>query len=186
MNQERNDRSFKGVPLLLVVLLVLPLAAKLMPVAGPKPPRCESPLFFELKGDVAWPGVFAACKPSDLVDWTNAKEVFQTPAGRDSETREISLRSGTTVDVKKIEGGTALFSLEEMSPFFKTTLGIPILINTADSEALTAVPGIGLKLAHRIVWERDRRGGFHKIEELLTVGGIGPGLYGRIKPHLAL
>ena len=97
----------------------------------------------------------------------------------------MSLSSGTSLDVK-IEAGKAFLSQGEMSPFYKTTLGIPIRINAANLDAFTAVPGIGLKLAHRIVWERDRRGGFRRVEELMTVSGIGPSLYKRIKPHLAL
>jgi hypothetical protein len=185
MNQERNDRSFKGIPLLLFLLLAFSLAARMMPVAGPKPVRCEGPVFLELKGDVAWPGVLAACKPPDLSGGTPAKEVFMALTGRDTEPGASALRSGSTLEVT-IEAGTSLFSIGEMSPFYKTTLGIPILINDAKPDALTAVPGIGLTLAHRIVQERDRRGGFRRIEELMTVGGIGPGLYRRIKPHLAL
>ncbi len=185
MNQQSNHRPFKGIPLLLVLLLVLPLAARMMPVAGPKPLRCESPVFVELKGNVAWPGVFAICKPLDLSDWPATKRVSGAFMGRDPETGAVSLRSGATLDVK-IEAGKAILSLGEMSPFYKATLGIPILINTANADAFTAVPGIGLKLAHRIVWERDRRGGFRKIEELMTVSGIGPSLYGRIRPHLGL
>jgi competence protein ComEA len=185
MNQQSNHRPFKGIPLLLVLLLVLPLAARMMPVAGPKPLRCKSPVFVEFKGDVAWPGVFATCKPLDLSDWPATIRVFGAPMERDTETGAISLKSGTSLDVK-IEAGKAILSPGEMSPFYKATLGIPILINAANPDALAAVPGIGLKLAHRIVWERDRRGGFRRVEELMTVSGIGPSLYKRIKPHLAL
>jgi competence ComEA-like helix-hairpin-helix protein len=185
MSHKRNDRPFEGIPLLLVLLLVLPLAAGMIPLTGPQPLRCESPVFVELKGDVAWPGVFAACGPSDLSGWPAAKRVFGALVRRDAETGAIALRSGTTFDVR-IEAGTAFFSPGEMPPFYKATLGIPIPINEANPDALTAVPGIGLKLAHRIVWERDRRGGFRRVEELMTVSGIGPSLYRRIKPHLAL
>ena len=86
MNQKSNDRPFKGIPLLLVLLLVLPLAARTRPAAGPKPLRCESAVFVELKGDVAWPGVFATCKPLDLSDWPATKGVFAALMGRDTET----------------------------------------------------------------------------------------------------
>jgi competence protein ComEA len=185
MNRQSNHKPFKGIPLLLVLLLVLPLAARMMPVAGPKALRCESPVFVELKGDVARPGVFATCKPLDLSDWPATKRVFGAPMGKKTETGGIFLMSGTTFDVK-IEAGKAILAPGEMSPFYKTTLGIPILINAADPDALSAVPGIGLKLAYRIVEERDRRGGFKRVEELMTVSGIGPSLYKRIKPHLAL
>jgi DNA uptake protein ComE-like DNA-binding protein len=185
MNQKSNDKSYQGIPLLLVLLLVLLLAAKTVHVPGAKPVRCQSPVFVELKGDVAWPRVVAACEPLDLSDGATAKWVFGVRLGGDLKTGAGPLRSGTALDVK-IEGGKVSLSKAEMSPFYKATLGIPILINDANPDALTAVPGIGLKLARRIVWERDRRGGFRRFEELMTISGIGPGLYKRIRPHLAL
>jgi competence protein ComEA len=185
MNRENSDRRFEGIPLLLFLLLALPLAAGIIPGAGPKPQRCENPVFLELKGDVAWPGVLASCKPLDLFDGSAMKRVLGALPARDTVMDGISLKSGNGVDVK-IEAGKAFLSPGEMSPFYKATLGIPIPINAANPEALTAVPGIGLKLAHRIVRERDRRGGFKRVEELMTVSGIGPNLYKRIKPHLAL
>jgi hypothetical protein len=185
MSRKSNDRSYQGIPLLLVSLLVLPLAARTAQVPGPKPVRCPSPVFVELKGDVPWPSVFAACEPLDLSDGSTAKRVFGDLVVGDVRIGAGSLGSGTTLDVK-IEAGKVFLSTGEMSPFYKATLGIPILINDANPDALTAVPGIGLKLARRIVWERDRRGGFRRVEELMTISGIGPGLYKRIKPHLAL
>ncbi len=185
MNQESCNRSSKGVPLLLALLLGLSLAGRMMPVVGAKPLRCERTVFVEFKGDVAWPGVFAACETLDLTEWAAARGGVGALVGTGIEAGAVFWGSGTAFDVK-VEAGKAFLSPGEMSPFYKATLGIPIQINTANPEALTAVPGIGLSLAHRIVRERDRRGGFRGVEELMAVSGIGAGLYKRIRPHLSL
>lgn len=51
----------------------------------------------------------------------------------------------------------------------------PVNLNTADAEALTALPGIGEELAARIVEYREEHGPFKTVEELTEVPGIGQG-----------
>jgi competence ComEA-like helix-hairpin-helix protein len=52
--------------------------------------------------------------------------------------------------------------------------GEPLELNTAAVGDLQLLPGVGPKLAQRIVDERERRGGFHNIEQLSEVKGVGP------------
>lgn len=49
----------------------------------------------------------------------------------------------------------------------------PLNLNLATIEQLEALPGVGPSLAGAIVAERDRRGGFRSVEDLLAVRGIG-------------
>ena len=51
--------------------------------------------------------------------------------------------------------------------------GAPVNLNTATSEDLDALPGIGPALAAAILRERERRGGFTSVEQLRDVRGIG-------------
>ena len=51
----------------------------------------------------------------------------------------------------------------------------PVNLNTADAEALTALPGIGEELAARIVEYREENGPFETAEDLTKVSGIGQG-----------
>ena len=50
-------------------------------------------------------------------------------------------------------------------------------INRATAEDLQAVSGIGPALAQRILDEREARKGFHFLEELMDVSGIGEKRY---------
>ena len=45
-------------------------------------------------------------------------------------------------------------------------------LNTATLEQLDALPGIGPVLAGRIIEFREKRGGFRRVEELLSIPGI--------------
>nr|WP_326175982.1 helix-hairpin-helix domain-containing protein [uncultured Oscillibacter sp.] len=51
----------------------------------------------------------------------------------------------------------------------------PVNLNTADAEALTALPGIGEELARRIVEYREEHGPLEAVEDLTEVSGIGQG-----------
>lgn len=46
-------------------------------------------------------------------------------------------------------------------------------LNSATRRQLESISGIGPGMAHRIIVERNRRGGFRKIEDLLKIQGVG-------------
>ncbi|MBI4820182.1 MAG: DUF655 domain-containing protein [Deltaproteobacteria bacterium] len=49
---------------------------------------------------------------------------------------------------------------------------------------LSLVPGIGAKLAQRIVEDRERNGPFRSVEEVDRVRGIGPVLTRRLSEYV--
>ena len=59
-------------------------------------------------------------------------------------------------------------------------------INTADTTAFIALPGIGSKLSQRIITFRDKLGGFYKIEQVGETFGLPDSTYQKIKPRLIL
>lgn len=59
-------------------------------------------------------------------------------------------------------------------------------VNTASAEQLTALPGVGPKLAARIVEHRQKEGAFHSVQDLLTVKGIGEKNLSKIQGYLTL
>ncbi len=69
----------------------------------------------------------------------------------------------------------------------KITPGISFLdINTADTSAFIALPGIGSKLAGRIVNFRNKLGGFYSIEQVGETFGLADSTFQKIKPYLRL
>ena len=59
-------------------------------------------------------------------------------------------------------------------------------INSADTSAFIALPGIGSKLAARIVNFRDKLGGFYSIEQVKETFGLPDSTFQKIKENLAL
>ncbi len=57
-------------------------------------------------------------------------------------------------------------------------------VNAAPPEELARLPGVGPSTARKIVEERERRGGFRTVEELLDVKGIGPAKLARMRPYV--
>ena len=50
-------------------------------------------------------------------------------------------------------------------------------LNAADAWMLTAIPGVGEKIAARVIAYREENGGFVDVRELMRVEGIGEKLY---------
>jgi competence protein ComEA len=63
---------------------------------------------------------------------------------------------------------------------------LSIDINNADTTAFIALPGIGSKLAARIVNFRDKLGGFYSIEQVGETFGLPDSTFQKIKPLLQL
>lgn len=59
-------------------------------------------------------------------------------------------------------------------------------INLADTSAFIALPGIGSKLASRIVNFRDKLGGFYSIEQVSETFGLPDSTFQKIKQYLEL
>ena len=59
-------------------------------------------------------------------------------------------------------------------------------LNTATVAQLETLPGVGVKLAERIVDYRTKNGGFKKIEDLMNVRGIGEKNFLKLKPFITV
>ena len=57
-------------------------------------------------------------------------------------------------------------------------------INSASAEQLSALPGIGAKLAARIVEHRQKSGAFKSVQELMNVKGVGEKNFEKLQPYL--
>jgi competence protein ComEA len=79
-------------------------------------------------------------------------------------------------------------SAADAAPKTKKADGLTTLINInrADAAELQKLPGIGAKMAQRILDERTLRGPFKTIDELRRVPGIGPKTLEKLRPYVVV
>lgn len=65
-------------------------------------------------------------------------------------------------------------------------LGKPLDVNLAGAQDWALLPGIGPRLASRIVAFRQQHGHFQSPDELVRVRGIGPRMLAKLRPHLTV
>src|SRR6476620_4474232 len=76
--------------------------------------------------------------------------------------------------------------------FFKTPYEKPehklavVDVNSADTSALIALPGIGSKLAQRIVNFRDKLGGFYSVDQIAETYGLPDSTFQKLKPYFGV
>lgn len=184
MNLEINDRAI-GFLVLLSFLLVLCFLNTILTHSRPPGASSEGDFFIEVSGDVESPGVYRFDYPPNIMNLMDKAGALNLDMARPQRFIEGPLSTGKVVTVCQ-EALNTRFVLSEMSAFYKITLGIPISLNKESETGLTALPGIGPGLAKAIVRERTERGGFQRLRDVLSVKGIGPKLYERIRPYVVL
>ena len=63
---------------------------------------------------------------------------------------------------------------------------VQVNLNTATVADLQELPGVGAKVAARIVEYRQKQGPFKRIEELMNVQGIGEKSFLKLRPQLTV
>ena len=66
------------------------------------------------------------------------------------------------------------------------TTTAPVNLNTATAEQLATIPGVGPKMAERIIDYRQKNGGFKKVEDLMNVSGVGEKSFLKMKPLITV
>ncbi|MEP6617449.1 MAG: helix-hairpin-helix domain-containing protein [Ginsengibacter sp.] len=69
---------------------------------------------------------------------------------------------------------------------FREQTAVPFDINSADTTLFISLPGIGSKLAQRIISFRDKLGGFASIDQVGETFGLPDSTFQKIKPKLLL
>ncbi|HBF43954.1 MAG TPA: hypothetical protein DDW42_10090 [Desulfobacteraceae bacterium] len=179
-----NDTASAGL-LLLLFLLAIHLIKILSGQLVPDTSFCEENVYVQMSGDVASSGVYGFCQTPCLKDLLIRAGGRVPKVEKGLRSIDVLFHSGVKVDVRT-DGQKLHIFKDEMSAFYKTTLGIPISLNSETLNGLTAIPGIGFEIASGIIRERDRRGRFMKVDEILSVKGIVPTLYKKICPYLIL
>ena len=98
------------------------------------------------------------------------------------------LAARTVVLVALVIGAQAWLVAQKAQPAKGDAATTPavININTATVEQLDTLPGVGPKVAARIIEYRQKNGQFKKIEDLMNVRGIGEKNFLKIRNRLTV
>ncbi len=156
-------------------------------------------IYVFLCGSVKNPGVYGVEKGSRINDLLNEAGGFTDYADKNYLNLARELADGERIYVPSvfetdeldtkdnILGAGANKPVTEenvnMDPEAEDSL---ININTADKEALVALPGIGESRAADIIEYRKKIGNFKSIEEIKNISGIGESVYARIKNYICV
>ncbi len=179
-----NDITTGGLLMLLLVLAINLLKGGFSP-AEPDRTAPYKEILIQVSGDIKNPGIYGYHHPPHLMELVTNAGGPNLRSRKPVMLKDILLSSGRRIEVMGKGEKTKIIE-SEMSPFHKITLALPIWLNRETMEGLTAVPGIGLKTAGNIVFERAKKGGFKRLEDLRSVKGIGPVMYDKIRLYLAL
>lgn len=145
-------------------------------------------------GEVNSPGVVSLKEKARIVDAIDA-------AGGKTENADLTkinlayiLEDGVQIYVPKIgekanekesyitdEAGEGVITDELVSTEKKAS---KVNINTANSEKLQTIPGVGQATAEKIIKYRNEKGKFQKAEDIKNVEGIGDSKYEKMKDYI--
>jgi competence ComEA-like helix-hairpin-helix protein len=129
------------------------------------------------KGDVQDQGVASCIKPVEVVE----EEGERLGCASDATLRVCGhrLKPGDRLDLRQCQhlpGG--------MKPSTRLALDLPMLLNRASIRDLQLLKGIGPSLSAAIVAERQMRGRFNSVDDLIDVKGIGEKRLQKFRPYL--
>jgi competence protein ComEA len=135
-------------------------------------------IFVHIEGAVNSPGIKKVPKGTRLFEVIN----FASGECKDADISKINLAS-IVKDEQKIyvpykESELTNASAKENSKY--------ININSASSEDLQRLEGIGPSMAERILDYREEVGYFGSIEDIKNVSGIGEAKYNKIKDYITI
>ena len=157
-------------------------------VAMPKPSKSAlisvkpESIFVHVAGAVKHPGVYAAPKGVRIFELVALAGGFADKADQSSVNLARTVEDGEQISILK-SGDAASALVSSLTP---SAAGSKVNINRATPAELESLPGVGPKLAGRIMDWRTSNGGFNHVADLLEVGGIGDKLYAAIKPMVML
>ncbi len=140
----------------------------------------EEKIFVEVQGAVNAPGVF------EVEKGTRVFSLISLAGGLspDADTRDLN-QAAAASDGEKIyirrEGEEELSGSSDGA-----SNDGKVNINTADSNTLMALPGIGEAKAKLILDYRQKNGRFQSIEDITKISGIKGGLYEKIKDRITV
>jgi competence protein ComEA len=149
-----------------------------------RPVPTEKPLVIQVTGAVPRPGVYALAQGSRVQDAISAAGGFLIDADKTGINLARALADGEQLDIPYISSSSPVIQ-DASTPAATAATSVSnaelININTASSDELDTLPGIGPTTAQKIIDYRTQNGPFISIEDIINVSGIGPGTYEKLK-----
>lgn len=138
-------------------------------------------IYVDIGGAVEKPGVYRVAVNTRLYEVIEMAGGLTEEADADSVNRASFVEDGQKIiiPVKGSDGAAG----DMTSPSYGTTNAGLININTASHDELTTLNGIGDVMADRIIEYRSTTP-FRKKEDIMSVNGIGSGIYDKIKDKI--
>lgn len=140
-------------------------------------------IFVDISGAVAEPGVYQVASDTRLYEVIEMAGGLTEDADADSVNRASFVEDGQKIIIPE-KGDTASVSAASDSA---SAAGISadglININTASADQLKTLNGIGDTMAQRIIEYRTSNA-FKSKEDIMSVKGIGSGIYDKIKDRI--
>jgi competence protein ComEA len=139
-----------------------------------------SRLYVDVAGEVRRPGLYRVARGSRIAVAVQMAGGFTGRAETTQVNLAAPLQDGQQVIVPPRGGGGAAGGPVGLGAAGKR----PVSLSTATADDLDSLDGIGPTLAGRIVEYRQAHGGFHSIDELRQVDGIGDKRFQQLKKAL--
>lgn len=140
-------------------------------------------IYVDIGGQVKNPGVYT------VKEGTRLFEVIEKAGGltEDAFIDQVN-RAEVVTDGQKIvipSAGDVQQSLPQQTSSGKNVSGL-VNINSADSQTLQEIPGVGPATAEKIIAYRTENGRFSSIEDLKNVSGIGDKTFEKMKDKITV
>jgi competence protein ComEA len=139
-------------------------------VASTSPTPSPALVLVDVAGWVRRPGVYEFHEGDRVIDALHAAGGARPGAALETLNLAAPLTDGTQILVPK---QNAISSAPSSAPVGGTGATTKVNVNTASSEELQTLPGIGEVLAQSIIDYRTQNGPFASIDDLVEVSGIG-------------
>ena len=112
------------------------------------------------------------------------KEITITPHIEETPTEQTKISSVKTTSRIKTTAPVTKPHTTRSTAIPTVSEYVSLDINSAGTDELTKLKGIGEVLAQEIISYRESCGGFRNIEEIMNVKGIGEGIFADIRDHI--